>query len=277
MLQTVLVSIGTSLVVSLITFILGLKSGKNQADRAFLQKLYKEIYRHFCEIDDSMKEGRPKEWSDYKKIQTMHSTKYYPLVKELERTGDILYLKGRIAKEALTLEKDCLHYSYDANETIARIHRCIIDNPQFFNGGITFNSYQQKDDDSKAKTQNLEASNTYRIVSYFLFLEPDKLKSTLLQWKNADKQYALEFTTRGNPPRNSFTIYPGDLNANVDEFVNQIVTLVKKSDSKYSEIHDTKESLEKRIDKLKKKLSKRVKNPSTFWETFIGAFIDIFQ
>ena len=36
-LQTVLLSLATSLIVSLITFILGLKSGKNQTDRAKLQ------------------------------------------------------------------------------------------------------------------------------------------------------------------------------------------------------------------------------------------------
>ena len=47
--QTVLLSLATSLFVSMVTFILGLKSGKNQADRAKLQELYKNIHRHFSE------------------------------------------------------------------------------------------------------------------------------------------------------------------------------------------------------------------------------------
>lgn len=39
-----IISIITSLIISGITFIFGLKSGKNQADREKLQNLYKEMY-----------------------------------------------------------------------------------------------------------------------------------------------------------------------------------------------------------------------------------------
>ena len=51
--QTVLLSLATSLFVSMVTFILGLKSGKNQADRAKLQELYKNIHRHFSELKET--------------------------------------------------------------------------------------------------------------------------------------------------------------------------------------------------------------------------------
>ena len=57
--QTIVLSFATSLIVSLITFILGLKSGKNQADRAKLQDLYKNLYSHFSDLKDSLNKNRP--------------------------------------------------------------------------------------------------------------------------------------------------------------------------------------------------------------------------
>lgn len=52
--QTVLLSLATSLIVSFLTFVLGLKSGKNQTDRAKLQNLYKNLYSHFSELKESL-------------------------------------------------------------------------------------------------------------------------------------------------------------------------------------------------------------------------------
>jgi len=272
MLQTIIISISTSLIVSLITFILGLKSGKNQADRALLQNLYKKVYSHFNELESCIDEGRPKEWSDYKKVESMYSTKYYPMIRELERTGDILFLNKSIAKEALSLESECLKYSYEANRIIGEIHKCIIDNPQFINGGIVFDQNENK---SRAKTQNKTNCTSFRIVSYFLFLDKDKLKETLAQWGNSGSQYALSFTTRGNPPNNSFTLYPDDLNIAPDDFVDRIITLMKEKG--YFEICEAEVNLKHSIIALNKKVAIRAKNPTNFWETFFGAFADIFH
>lgn len=58
--ETVIVSLLTSLIVSLVTFILGLKSGKNQSDREKVQGLYKKLYSHFNEIAIGIVEGNQK-------------------------------------------------------------------------------------------------------------------------------------------------------------------------------------------------------------------------
>ena len=93
--QTIGLSFATSLIVSLITFILGLKSGKNQADRAKLQDLYKNLYSHFSDLKDSLNKNRPKSWKNYKKVERgIYSVEYFPPVKELHRTGDILFIKN---------------------------------------------------------------------------------------------------------------------------------------------------------------------------------------
>lgn len=98
--QTIGLSFATSLIVSLITFVLGLKSGKNQADRAKLQDLYKNLYSHFSDLKESLNRNRPKSWNNYKKVERgFYSVEYYPPVKELNRTGDILFIKKGIAKK----------------------------------------------------------------------------------------------------------------------------------------------------------------------------------
>ena len=115
--QTVLLSLATSLIVSFLTFVLGLKSGKNQTDRAKLQNLYKNLYSHFSELKESLQYDRPKSWESYKKVERgLYSIEYYPPVKELKRTGDLLFIKKKIADDALSLELQVVNYeTYTGN------------------------------------------------------------------------------------------------------------------------------------------------------------------
>ena len=95
--QTVLLSLATSLIVSLVTFILDLKSGKNQADRAKLQDMYRDLYSHFSDLKDCLNRNQPRTWQSYKKVERgFYRTEYYPPVKELKRTGNILFLKKKL-------------------------------------------------------------------------------------------------------------------------------------------------------------------------------------
>ena len=98
--QTVLLSLATSLFVSMVTFILGLKSGKNQADRAKLQELYKNIHRHFSELKEALADDCRKLWEHYKK-----NDEYLPLIKELESTGDILFIKKKNSEKFIRFGK----------------------------------------------------------------------------------------------------------------------------------------------------------------------------
>ena len=80
-LKTVLISLGTSLIVSLVTFILGLRSGKNQADRQKLQELYKKLYSHFAELKKSIEEDRCRTWESYDdSYETSWDFQQHPLV-----------------------------------------------------------------------------------------------------------------------------------------------------------------------------------------------------
>ena len=143
--QTVLLSLATSLIVSMVTFVLGLKSGKNQADRAKLQNIYRDLYSHFSDLKDALKRNRPKTWTDYKKIERgLYSTEYYPPVKDLKRSGDILFLNRKIADEALELELQMMNYSSDLSRHIPEIHKAIISNLGIYKEGYAFKNIQER-------------------------------------------------------------------------------------------------------------------------------------
>lgn len=74
-----------------------IKVRKNQADRATLQGLYRDLYSHFSDLKESLQRNRPKSWESYKKVERgLYSVEYYPPVKELKRSGDILFLKKKL-------------------------------------------------------------------------------------------------------------------------------------------------------------------------------------
>lgn len=143
--QTVLLSLATSLIVSFLTFVLGLKSGKNQTDRAKLQNLYKNLYSHFSELKESLQYDRPKSWESYKKVERgLYSIEYYPPVKELKRTGDLLFIKKKIADDALSLELQIVSYSYELMKHIPEIHAAFISDMGVYKEGYIFKKYQKK-------------------------------------------------------------------------------------------------------------------------------------
>nr|WP_295684987.1 hypothetical protein [uncultured Lachnoclostridium sp.] len=277
MLQTIIVSLSTSLIVSLITFVLGMKSGKNQTDRLKLQDMYKQIYSHFYNLKEGLADGRPKEWTDYKKVETMHTIKYYPPIRELKQTGDILYIKKKIADMALSLEKDCLSYAYQCNCLIAKLHESIFTHPDFYKGEYSYETYQKRDDTSHFKTSNTNKCITYRYESYFTFFDDKKLREILQNWDKSEQPYAITFSTRGNPPKYSFTLFPCDLKVDTSIYICQLLEIFKRDIPAYSGMIEEKEKLEGQIEKLCKKLISRAKEPSGFWETFFGAFADIFH
>lgn len=270
--NTIITSIITSSAVSILTFILGLKSGKSQTDRAFLQEKYKLLYAHFSELEVGIKEKNPKKWEDFKRMQQGSTCRYYPPVRELESTGDILYIKESIAKTASGLELDCLSYKSKLDELCVKMHEHLINCSELYKGELIDASYDKRQYPlKKINTVNPTECKTYRLFPYSILLDKEILINTLDERDASNDKYALDFVMSGNPPEKEFVIYPHSLEVNNIIFAERICEFAN------SEINciDTEKELLKRIGKLKKKLAKRAKNPTGFWETFVGAFIDI--
>lgn len=276
-LKTVLISLGTSLVVSLVTFILGLRSGKNQADRQKLQELYKKLYSHFAELKKSIEEERCRTWESYDHIEKGDQTIYIPPVRKLEMSGDLIFLKKRIAENASALEMQVLSFGSDKDYLAKDIHGVLLDNLPLLKDGYAFEEYaRNKGKKNSLKTANPTGCNAYRFCSYKDFFSADKLKKLLNEWE-AKKEYALKFSSKGNPPDYSFCLYPDSLNVTVDEFIQALVKDFSVKVKGYRDAEATKNQLLIDIDKLLKKLRKRAVEPVAFWETFFGAFADLFR
>ncbi len=272
--KAVVTSILTSAVVSLFTFVLGLKSGKNQADRAFLQELYKQLYSYFSELEIGIKESNPKKWEDYRSMEARSKIQYYPPVKEMQRTGDILYIRKGIADQAFQLELDCLRYGWNLDEVCMKVHEHLINSPEMYKNDLVYETYDKdKNPLNNFGTPNPTACRTYRNYVYGILLDKDKLIKELDERDASDSKYALNFTMKGNPPKRKFIIYPNSLAVDNETFANSVTEYANHEFN----IAEVKKELLKRIEKLKRELAKRAKNPTGFWETFVGAFIDIFH
>lgn len=272
-LQTVLLSLVTSLIVSLITFILGLKSGKNQTDRVKLQNMYKDLYSHFSELKDSLNHNRPKSWENYKKVERG----FFPPVKELKRTGDILYLKRKIADEALNLENEVMNYSSNLTRHIPEIHATLISDLKIYKDGYTFKKYQG----NTSETSHFETANPEQCKSFWprnyrdFYYREEVLK--LFHQMDESSSTAIEFTAGGNPTTYSAKIYPKGIAISIDEYIGFLFSALENNVEEFNGLCNKKEMLILKIDRLNKRLAKKAKEPVGFWETIFGAFADMFR
>ena len=276
-LQTVLLSLGTSLIVSIVTFILGLKSGKNQADRAKLQNIYKQLHSHFEELKDALLHDNPKSTPAYKKIsRDMYTTEFFPPVKEMKRSGELLFVKKRIADNALELETTLMNYASNLTYCIPKLHTALISDLTLYKEGYNFKKYpSDKTETAHFETANPTNCNSFRPLNYRkLFNKEEIIK--LFSCLNEDSPCAVEFSL-GNPVEYSFKLYPDSLTVTVDEYVSRITAYLEKEIGEYTNLCAQKQTLIAQIDKLNKKIERRVREPISFWETTFGAFLDMFR
>lgn len=276
-LQTVLLSLATSLIVSIITFILGLKSGKNQTDRAKLQSIYKEIHCHFEELKEALLEDNPKSCKAYKKIRRdTYAVEYCPPVKEMKRNGDLLFIKKKIADEALMLETALMIYSSNLTHHIPELHAALVSDLSLYKEGYTFKKFpRDKNDTSHFEAANPMECNYSRPTNYRILFNKEHV-TKLFNCMNGQSPSAIEFSF-GNPIECSFKLYPESLTVSIDKYINRIIENFNSSINEYTDLCNQKQMLIERIDKLNKTIERRVREPISFWETILGAFTDMFR
>lgn len=275
--KTIIISLGTSLIVSFITFVFGMRSGKNDTDRVRLQELYKSLYAHFDDLKKSIQEDRCKTWEHYDHVKHGNITQYTPPVKKLQISGDIIYLKKRIAEKAVGLEMKTMNFGRYQEDAVSEIHSVILDNLHLFRQGYKFEEYSHnKGQRNCFKSANPDGCRTFYRRPYSDLSGESRFLSIMDNWvKRSD--CAVEFYAQGNPPSFSITLYPNCLAVSLGEFTSTIISCCKEKVSGYAEYEERKQSLLKDIDKLMRKLRKRAKEPHGFWETFFGALADLFR
>lgn len=274
-LKTVLISLCTSICASLFTFTLGLRSGKNQADRQKLQGLYKELLNYFIDLKLFIQEDKCKTWKCYDHTTRGSKNVYTPPVRKMEYSGDLLFLQKQIAKKAKTLEDDIMKFGKDNDAVGNSIHEVIVNNLQLFKDGYQFGDEFDSDQRNYFTSLKTQEYNAEKNIPYRELLNQEKFKQYVSQW-DSQADYKLSFSG-GVPPICQLRLYPNSLSVSASQFTETLIKEFKEKVPGYAEYESRKSELIKRIEKLIKCLRKRTKEPVSFWETIFGAFADIFR
>ena len=273
--KTVLISLFTSIVVSLFTYILGLKSGKNQSDRAMIQAIYKKMYAHFDDLGEHIKRNRPKTWENFKSIKyDINRTKYCPVVSELKMNGDLLYVKKGIADEAYELEKDLMNYAWDEQKNMWNIHQIVSGCSALYKDGWAYKNYSRRTDNAHFETSNPLDCRSYIGTDYRDWFDRTRITELFAHIKD---DQALEFRYQKEGTAFSMMIYPQSLAVTNDVYIEQVYQQLNQKIEGFSDICSRKATYINRIEKLKKKIAKKAREPFSFWSTFFGAFTDLFR
>jgi len=272
--QAVLVSVITSLIVSAVTFVFGLKSGKNQADRSKLQDLYKSMYVGLRDISNGIRENCPKKYINYDNKTTDNRIQYMTPVTKIFFNGDDVFLNKRIADKALSLERRCMTYGDFYAKAASSVHIKLLDNLELLEDGYKVEkSFRSSNDRGNIKTINPNNVQSCRLVSYGIVLSERGRQSLKIMLEDATYGVSFETVEQGRILE-STTIYPGGLKSTADEFVCKLKDFVTEDQDK---IEREKEELLKDCDKLMKKLRRRSQEPVMFFETVFGAIFDVFN
>lgn len=101
---TVAISAVTSAIVSVITFVIGVRLTKNQGDRAVLRETYSKLFEHFRNLRDAIDSGAPKAWPDFPR----EGDRFVPVFAKMLRTGEGHLLPAALAERCEKIETDSL-------------------------------------------------------------------------------------------------------------------------------------------------------------------------
>lgn len=267
--KNIITSIGTSLVVSSVTFILGLKSGKNQSDRQILRNKYRDISVHFSNLLAGIKSTKPKEWTDYKFIKNPSGGEYTPLMREMKFNGESIELKKEIISKCESLEFRLMQYSGEYHGELIAIKEYVINELENHCSNLV------KDHDYRMCTTKDTIGKYFREYNYGFFIIEDEQKN-MLQKLRDNKLQGISFTGKNENGKNhTVGIYKNTLdNISIEDFLTNINKYFKENQN-IVDLLEKRNQLIKETEKMIKLINKRVKEPFTFIETISGAITDI--
>lgn len=264
---SVIISFFTSLIVSSITFVFGLRSGKNQVDRLKLKDIYKELYNYFDELLSRLDVFNPKQLCDFP--EDRKKSMYIATMRRLKEEGSLLELPDDFSQELENLELKYLRFSHNFFKILMNHKSFIIELLKKYSICLRElkNSITSIDKDRK---------NSYFEESFGSILnesEVDKICSRL----NNNNELGICLFLKDCDNIFRFYIYSNSLkNLSVSDFILEL-------SSSFLKLPDVKKVLEERkdiielINKMLSVLKKRAIDPHPFWITIKMTILDIFK
>lgn len=268
---TIIISFSSSIIISLFTFILGLRAGKNQNDRQRLKQIYKDIYVYFCNILEGLKENEPVRWSDYKTV--FKKDKGYYLTPLKEKNGELVELYNKEIRVLLQNEIAYLRYGYElSNKVFPLINSLILEgvNKQFKIDGFL----QDNTSNYSFYIENRpNGSYTPISVNPKVFLSDDNFDKIISKENKDSLYYSFNFSI--NDKNKTIYIESRLINEPTELFTSIFHRV--KSDDYIKSIYIRKNDLIKKCNKDLRFLRRRIKEPHTVVNTVLNSFIDIFR
>ncbi len=265
--QNVLISLCTSAIVGLFTFIVGTKSGKNQADRAKVQDLFIDLLNEFESISNSL-DTHPKIWGDYPREGNHHKSIAATPLRKIKSNGDYVYVPEKQLKDLEELEKDALAYGWKVLELVKKIPLIMYDNPDWFE---LQGEYLPGDRYNKPSVYTMKSKNrqrSFRYASVYDFLDEQKLSQQL------EEEIELVYSDERSPQHVSVTIIPELLKVQPSQFASSIHTELLSSEAGHS-IASEKASIKSRLNAQVQLLRKQARDPFPLWKTLGAAIGDM--
>jgi len=279
--ETILISLITSIVVSIPTFIFGLKSGKNQADRVKLQLLYKSLYTNLRDIKEGLQRSNPKHINDldYKlsEYSVKKSSYYVPTAENMELIGDSIYLEQDLFNKAKDIESKALQYSDDIDDELYEIMKIIENDPELMSMGLNI------DEDvingvHKIRSGNPDNCHDNYEINLALLFDPASWESTISKLDDEKDEIELYLIGKQGPfTVTGITLYRNGLNVKYSEFAAKMIQEISNKVTNYTALCNKRIEYIKILDECEKKLEKRAQEPISFWETVGGAISDVFH
>lgn len=266
--DTILTSFITSATVSLITFILGLRAGKNQSDRQSLKDRYRRLAVHFEDIASGIRHGRPREWGDY---PVNHRARRFDTpVKQMLSDGSLLDMPSSLVQQMEDVEKDALAYGwrYQQAADVA--------------WNAAKNTVQQQavvplkeTDCSLTPLSSQQIPRRWIEVSFFELLSDGVEMASKHLSDDPELGVVLVYYSRDRR-RCEIRLGPGVVTGNVTDLLRDIWA-VSSSVPEFRKVLQDKPSILRRVERLQRKLANRARDPHPFWETLVGAWLDLFR
>jgi len=275
--QTMLISLLTSLLVSLFTFILGLKSGKNQADRMKVRQIYQSIYTQMVVLKRALEDNRPKKWSDYEKENIgFGSYRFIAPIQKMDQEGELLLIKSSIAVTAKTLEEELIKYGSQTYYLIESLHNSLTNAQHLYKEGSEFKQYNTSNNNAHFESSNPRNCKSYTQGDYRDFYDKKAIKK-IFNRLTSSPPCAIEFRLQNTSKTLTCKIYPDSLTCSIPEFIDQVYSIFNSEIDEFNELLSLKNDLLSEIDELLPKVAKKAKEPFSFWGTLFGAFGDMFK
>lgn len=270
--RNVLISLVTSAIVGFFTFAFGMKSGKNQADRAKVQEIYTEVLNEFEAIYDNLN-SQPREWDDYpQKRDRLASTPVTPL-REIISRGDYVFIGEEQTQELKELENDALSYGWQVLMLAKKIPRILYNNPELFNepGSLLDTGHVGKPAIyNKPKGSNDCGRRVFRFASIYDFFDEQKLVRQL------NEGIEVVFNDGRTPEHVVVTIVPELLSVTPAEFADAVTGYLMAEEGA-ERLFEEKSGLSERLKAQVELLRRQARDPFPFWKTLGSAIGDFFR